>query len=219
MSLFSFFKKPAPKTIDDILDAAAQQAATDTATWMLFSGDFTKGEVAEQLARLAPEKLRANPLVDDYASKVVDEVCERHTALAKGWAEPTDHDRLMAAFAALKKLGVEVRESWGGTQSEAEVMLCEEMYGRGQLQFRFAFFHEQDTERAVLRGGLMLSFGFADLEAADDEPVVPAAETIDTGEMVMAALRAEGLKPEWNGEADRRIEMPSFRFERKHPGW
>jgi hypothetical protein len=63
----------------------------------------------------------------------------------------------------------------------------------------YAFYHEQDTESAAGGGGLYLNYGSCDegTEAA-----------VAIGHEIVAALKAKGLDPDWNGSLEKRIGLP-----------
>ena len=63
----------------------------------------------------------------------------------------------------------------------------------------YTFYHMQDTERAAQGGGVYLAY-----DALSGGP--DAQNSI--GHEIVAALRAAGLEPEWNGENSARILIP-----------
>lgn len=133
------------------------------------------------------------------------EALEAEVALLRAeeatWPAVTDYDRLTAAFADIEGRGVLAREDYACCRNcgikEALVEL-EEASAEGQSFTGFAFFHMQDTERVVEGGPLMICFG--DREGTD-------GGTEHVGQLVVAALRAAGLRTEWNGSPDSRIEV------------
>jgi len=117
------------------------------------------------------------------------------------WPQVTDYDRLTAAFAEIERRGILAREDYACCRNcgvkEALVEL-EEASTSEQPFMGFAFFHMQDTERVVEGGPLMICFGDRDDTDSGTEHV---------GQQVAAALREAGLRTEWNGSPDSRIEV------------
>ena len=76
----------------------------------------------------------------------------------------------------------------------------------------FVSCHEQDVERAVDGGGLLLSYGaFADDQ--DDR-----AQDAAIGQEIAAALRRHGLTTDWDGDVGARIRVPmTWRRRRSGP--
>jgi hypothetical protein len=62
----------------------------------------------------------------------------------------------------------------------------------------YAFFHDQDAERAAGGGPLLLAYGAYDGGPRTGEAI---------GRRVAAALRKRGLETEWNGTFDKRIAV------------
>ncbi len=142
---------------------------------------------------------------EDLVLPAATDALEAEVALLRAeepsWPEVTDYDRLTSAFADLEGRGILAREDYAccrncGTK-EARVEL-EESSAAGQAPMGFAFFHMQDTERVVEGGPLMICFG--DQDDTD-------SGTTKVGEQVVAALRGAGLRTDWNGSPDSRIEV------------
>lgn len=127
---------------------------------------------------------------------VVAEELTAHLADQANWPAVTDSDRLTAAFRALTAAGVLARENFTCCQncgvSEIGAQAPRSVQPRG-----YAFYHRQDAERGAEGSGVWIAYGvFEDTSAAE------------IGAEVTAALRAEGLTVNWDGEAGRRIHVP-----------
>lgn len=159
--------------------------------------DDAVAEVIEILDVAGPDLAFAGEAVDTALEAVRDE--ENH------W-ELTDNDRLARAVIALEVNGIVVRENFtccqtcGFGEIGDEVAATEEL---GVMVRGFAFFHWQDTERAMSGQGLCLSYGA--MVTADQAAYERAALAI--GHEVVESLEREGLVVSWPGDLDRRIEV------------
>lgn len=121
----------------------------------------------------------------------------------------TDCDRLDEAFQALEGRGILALQNAGYTMSDGhddarEVLIHEP--GRYQ---GYCFYHGQDLERAVEGRGLMIAFGHAEGDVPDK---------VKVGLAVKEELERVGFATEWDGTADRRINVPGIRWERRYEG-
>lgn len=144
-----------------------------------------------------PDRLRA------FASAELDRLWTEQRAAEASWSGRTDCDRLDAAFEELETTGVICRQDFTccGTCGAAEIgMEIEEFErNRGVRARGYAFYHMQDTERAIEGHGVYLGYGAA--EAGE-------AAALAVGCEIVAALRSHGLKPEWDGSWGKRIHVP-----------
>lgn len=143
--------------------------------------------------------------------RMLAEVLAAHRLAQANWPEVTDCDRLDAAFAALEANGVISRQDFtccgtcGASEIHGEIDAARR---EGRPAHGYAFYHQQDTESAADGGGLYLNYGA-------DEPGDEAAVAV--GHEIVAALKAKGLSPEWNGRIERRIHVP-MDWKRRMPG-
>ncbi len=150
------------------------------------AGDYFTGEIEPALVRREAPRLLREALAD-------------HAAAEAGWPEITDCDRLDAAFAALEADGVIARQNFsccgtcGSTEIWDEIQAAQDagLPARG-----YAFFHVQDTERAVEGEGVYLGYG-----ACDDGE----AAALEIGRDIVAELESHGLRTNWDGSWDHRI--------------
>jgi len=120
----------------------------------------------------------------------------------RAWTEPTDCDRLDAAFVELEAAGIIARQhlaccqSCGGAEIEAEM---DAAAGKGRPYRGYAFYHAQDTDAAMDGDGVYLAYGAAG-------PGTAASEAI--GREIVETLRRHGLVTTWNGSCAQRIHVP-----------
>ena len=109
----------------------------------------------------------------------------------------TDCDRLDRAFAALEASGVLARQDFSCCMTCGSYQLWQEMKAVPPTRAvrGYVFYHEQDTDSAAA-GGLCLRYGSADGTNESTQAL---------GRHIVAALRAEGLRTEWNGCTDKCI--------------
>jgi hypothetical protein len=164
--------------------------------------DYAAGAMEDHAAGLAVARAHA---------KVVVERLVRESA---AWPDTTDCDRLDDAFADLERAGVVARKDFTCCRTCAMDEIADEMdmaEGDGVDVRGFAFFHQQDTERAVAEGRLFIGFGPRDRRS--DSP-----ECFAVGRAVVDALRARGLRAAWDGGGERRIEVV-LDWNRRGPWW
>lgn len=142
------------------------------------------------------EELRAT------ATWEVDAAIRRRKEDESHWPEVTDCDRLDRAFDTLEAHGIVCRHNFTccGTCGAAEIW--DEMDARakdGHVVRGYAFYHSQDTDSAAEGYGLCLNYG------SIEEGEAPA---LAVAQEVVKCLREQGLKVEWNGAWNRRIEVP-----------
>lgn len=139
------------------------------------------------------------------AELVAGQLWEEQLAEQRSWPEVTDADRVAAAFEALARDGMVARMHFTCCTSCAFSEIGEEATGdtRG-----FVFFHQQDSEDAAAGGGLLLRYG--SFRGKDEEIAAVGGE-------VVAALKAEGLAPEWDGSPRRAIRLAPLDWRRRLP--
>jgi hypothetical protein len=133
--------------------------------------------------------------VRPVAERATAEAVREHLAAEKTWPIPTDCDRLDRAFAALEKAGVVARQNWTCCQTCGHAEIGAEL---ADDSIGYTFYHQQDTESAVEGYGICLAYG-----ATSDAPGATAA----IARRVVEVLEREGLRVDWNGSTDRRIEV------------
>jgi hypothetical protein len=182
-----------PEDFDDLHDFIKNQVA---------AGYSPLDEILEDATALFADAGLDPDAVRYAARTVTDQVLTTHLTDQAAWPEPTDNDRLDAAFAELDDGGILARqhfaccETCGAREIRDELDQAEKA---GRTMRGFTFFHRQDTEHAVGGEGLYLSFGAADRDGAAGVAI---------GHEVVAALGRHGLTPAWNGKLVHRISLP-----------
>ena len=200
-----FARPPRPERTPDVPLAASEDAARavdDLVHWAhvwVRGGYMSRDHVADWVEDLAVETLGSAPF--DADSLVAREITDLRAEQVR-WPAITQWDRMDAAMEALELNGIVARQNFsccgncGVGEIEAEMAA---QIDNGARVRGYAFFHQQDTESAVLGDGLYLSYGGL---RPDDR----AAERI--GAEVVDAFAGAGLRPDWNGSLDRRIYLP-----------
>jgi hypothetical protein len=182
--------------------AALEEARTALAT-SIRSGFDTLEEAIESALEIITEGHElpdGDELAEQVRAMAVSEV-ERLRAEQATWPATTDNDRLERAFAALEAGGIVARENFTCCQSCGHAEIGDELDAareRGTAVRGYAFFHQQDTERAVEGGGILLAYG----------AVVEDVDSAAIGREIAEALRATGLTVNWSGEVSKRIGVP-----------
>ncbi|UUU21489.1 DUF6891 domain-containing protein [Streptomyces sp. DSM 40750] len=147
------------------------------------------------------------PVSPAQARQLVDRLWVERLAEQETWEGVTDPERITRAFESLQTAhGITARENFtccrncGTTEIGAEGSSA----ARG-----FVFFHSQCTEGAAAGHGLMLLYGGFD-ESADT--------TVAVGQQVVAALAAEGLSTEWDGDPTRAITVTPLNWRKRLVG-
>jgi hypothetical protein len=128
---------------------------------------------------------------DQYAEEdlaaVVDRLWRERLAEQAGWPAETATERVLAALESLSERGIVARADFTccGTCGAAEIGAEASEGDRG-----YVFFHQQNTESAVVGGGLYLSYGTFD---GTDSTVI--------GHEVVSAMTVIGQSTVWNGSA------------------
>lgn len=142
---------------------------------------------------------------DDEAA--VKRICEaeievafaKHLAAQATWPEVTDCDRLDRAFEVLNDGGIVAEHDFACCQNCGLAEIGEpiqEAADAGVDVSGFAFYHAQDTDRAVQGGGLYLTFGHVDGGEVSGVAI---------GRIVADALNDAGLETDWDGTFGKRI--------------
>ena len=174
----------------------------------VWSGFYTPGE----MQRIIDDLLEVGADEALLRASVLPEF-ERKAQAEAAWPAQTDCDRLDAAFESLEENGVLALHNAGYTMADghedASAILAESAADTGTHNFvGYCFYHGQDVERALTGGGLLIAFDHVDGE-------VP--EKAHIGDVVQAALEAQGLVTEWNGDPEVRINLPAFDWKRRGP--
>lgn len=152
--------------------------------------------------------MTSDPSIDDatagklrgYAAKLF----QRAEAEERTWTGVSTNDRIDAAFEVLSQRGIFSAQNFTccsscGHGEAAGIM--------GETKARgYVFYHQQDTERGVVGGGLMLAYGAHDGEDAS---------VIAIGREICAELDRFGIPHSWNGSPSTRIEILPFEWRKR----
>lgn len=122
----------------------------------------------------------------------------------RSWQGVSTNDRIDKAFEFLDQAGIfSAQDYWCcsscGHSAAADTMT--ERKTRG-----YVFYHEQDTERAVDGGGLMLAYGSYEGEEPNTEAI---------GREICTALDRFGIPHEWDGSSSSRIFIQPFEWRKR----
>lgn len=188
-----------PMPIDAMPDYERGEALDAIAIAVFGTGDVEgaiEAHLEDNAADDEDEAVQRN-LLNGYAATARD----AHARLATTWTGETDNERLTRAFAEMEASGIIARQNLGQSMSDGEYEIDEivdGMLARGETVRGNAFYHEQDLERALTGGHLNVAF-------TGDRTGAEAARLI--GHEIVAILERNGLKPIWNGDPNRRIEI------------
>lgn len=138
-----------------------------------------------------------------------------------GFEQPTDFDRLCAAFQTLETRGIVCRHNSDNTMSGTHSTMrgiverlvvsgdVDEANVRGYLSY-----HSQDVDGVLRHGSLHLVYSGWTVAKKNG---CSAQETETVGHSIVAALRKHGLVVQWSGRANRRIELIAMRWYRRLP--
>lgn len=135
-----------------------------------------------------------------YAAKLWNQA----EAEERTWTGVSTNDRLDKAFEFLKQSGIFSAQDYWCCSSCGHAAAAESM--TEQKTRGYVFYHEQDTERAVEGGGLMLAYGSYE---GEDEKTTAIAQEIGS------ALDRFGVPYEWNGSPDSRIFILPFEWRKR----
>ena len=171
----------------------------------VWSGFYSLSDVLEMLEDCdeGDEDEADKQMLEEYAKSEFQAKREAEAA----WPPVTDCNRLDAAFDALNGMGVIALHNAGYTISDgiSDVagVLAE---SDGDKVKGYCFYHGQDLERAVDGHGLMLAYG----DIADT-----AIGKRQIGELVRAELERRGFVVEWDGDEEKRIDLPRIVWQRR----
>jgi hypothetical protein len=148
--------------------------------------------------------------LEPVAARITQEEVAAHLRDQENWPAATDCDRLDDAFAELTEGGIVCRQDFTccSTCGHSEIggeMAIERQAGRRVRGY--AFYHMQDTDRAVAGCGIYLKYGAVEQGDAAGQQI---------GREIEAALGRHGLKTSWNGRLDTSI-LVEVDWKRRRP--
>jgi hypothetical protein len=169
---------------------------------------------ASTLETILDEYLTPDAIAPDDRRWVEAEVARafaRKRADEATWPLETDFDRLAIAFDALDAVGIIALHCAGYTRSDGISDAAEVRHQRkerGRASRGFVFYHGQDVEAVIFDQGLYLAFGSFD--DRDETMAAIAAE-------IVAAVEAQGLRTEWEGDVGTRILVHPIQWLKRSP--
>ena len=151
--------------------------------------------------------------VDKVGATAARELAKKRTA-EQGWPQTTDVDKLERAFVRLHEQGICALHCAGDTQEQGIDAVADVIMDDDTPQDKYhgyCFYYSQDLDHSLDNQGLLLAHGHVDQNEATQKQHVAVAQAI------CDALRQEGLEVDWNGSTERRINLPSFQWQRRTP--
>ena len=172
---------------------------------LIAGGFFNEDDLETYLADLVFDPHGA-PYANEVRSEALTAFATKRKAEAE-WPAVTDWDRLATAFAALDASGILALHNAGYTTSDAHGDAWD-LIGRDPpgTWRGFAFYHGQDVERALSGEPLFIGFD-AVAEGADAK--------LGIGNAIVAALKAQGFAPQWNGDPETRLDVPGLKWQKR----
>lgn len=149
---------------------------------------------------MRPEAAEVEGKLRGYAAKLWNQAA----AEEQGWTDVSTNDRIDAAFQELSSAGLFSAQDFTCCSSCGHSEAAGTMAETGARGY--VFYHQQDTDRAITGGGLLLAFG-----AYDGEP--PSVEAI--GREICGALDRFGIPHTWNGSGESRIQIEPFEWRKR----
>lgn len=132
---------------------------------------------------------------------------------SRQWERPTDFDRLARSFDELNREKIIALHKVGYTKQDgySDVGEVKVHLKAGVKPVGYCFYHTQDLERAIDPEIRNLFLAFDDI-GQDDE------KAVWVGKKIVTTLNENGLKTEWNGTIDQRIEIKDIRWQKVPDG-
>ena len=169
----------------------------------VWSGFYAEAEVEEKSGYLVREEDCDEATVKAAIKTEFSRKCREELL----WPAETDCDRLDRAFVALATQRIIAVQNAGYTLDEGFADVAEALASADRSRFfGYCLYHGQDVERAVNGQGLMLAFGVV---SEDD------SRKAEVGNKVRDVLQSFGFEVRWDGDAERRIEIPHIDWKRR----
>ncbi|MFJ4676001.1 DUF6891 domain-containing protein [Kitasatospora sp. NPDC088783] len=197
-----FGPDPEPAPLE--LSGQDEEALVAEVRRLLVGGYATLDQAAEVAEEFLVDR-EHRPVSKAQARQLADRMWLERVAEQRAWTGETDPERLTRAFAALEAAGITAREDFTCCRNcgNAEIG-AENPQARG-----FVYFHSQGTAAVADGGDLTLYYG-----GFDDSAETTAA----VGREVVAAVRAVGLRTDWDGDPGRAIRATGLDWRRRLVG-
>jgi len=186
-----------------------QQFIFDSIYTQVRSGFYSLEDIQTSIIEEIEDNGFEDEISEDWAYEQIDNVYRELLSESKTWESPTQTERLIAAFDELAQERIIALHYSGYTTEEGEYEVVEverALRENNEKSEGYCYYHGQDLERAVRGEGLFIAFQKIDNESD--------AVSKEIAKRVVAVLEKNGFKTEWNGKANSRIFLPSFKWER-----
>ena len=144
-------------------------------------------------------------LSSPFAEMVLNEEIDSLIAEQKGWSEITDVDRLNNAFSKLGKLGYHVGKGLIDDPGH-EISLAKKADKLSKKQGKqcpgYIFYYFENVEDLIVNGGSIdFWYGIPRRKTSQEEELRVVSD-------LNAALKAQGLTPEWEGTPKSHLTLP-----------
>ncbi len=152
-------------------------------------------------------------LDERWLKQVIAGYYGRHQEESKNWKRPTDFDRLAKVFDELNSEGIIALHKAGYTKQDgySDVGEVIHMLDRSIKPIGYCFYHTQDLERAIDPAIRNLFLAFDDIRQDDKNAIL-------IGKTIVSKLNESGLKTEWDGTIDQRIEIKDIHWQKVPDG-
>ena len=172
------------------------------------SGFYSLEDIIDDTIEIVEDEGWENEISEDWIRQTVKLEFDKNLEASKTWQHPTDPECLLQAFDQLCSEGIVALHNAGYTKQDA-IYDAQEVWkdaeDEGFNPIGYCYYHGQDMECAIEDG--ILSVGYYGANDKNDK------EAIIIGHKVVAALKAHGFDVQWNGAANKRIEVLDFNWQ------
>lgn len=186
-----------------------QQFIFDSIYTQVRSGFYSLEDIQNSIIEEIEDNGFEDEISEDWAYEQIDNVYRELLSESKTWQAPTLTERLIKAFDELAQQRIIALHYPGYTMEDGEYEVVEverALRENNEKSEGYCFYHGQDLERAVRGEGLLIAF-----QKIDNESDVVSKEI---AKRVVKVLEKNGFTVEWDGKANSRILLPSFKWER-----
>jgi len=174
------------------------------------SGFYSLEDIRETAIEEIDDNGFGDEISEEWADKQIEIVYNELLEESQTWENPTETERLIAAFDELaEKHKITALHYAGYTMDDGEYEVVEierTLIENGEQSEGYCFYHGQDLERAVQGEGLMIAF-----QKIDN---VSDSVSKEVAQIIVDVLEKHGLKTDWDGKAESRISLPNFKWQR-----
>jgi hypothetical protein len=216
MGLFDFFKKgnkPASVSTThsnsmEPIDGELKEEVLEVIKQEVKFGFDHEAEILETIWTMGFEN--EDQLNETWLQQMIAKDYHQHQLESKQWPRPTDFDSLAKVFdklnsekiIALHKAGYTKQDGYSDVAEVVDVLKAKDIVPLG-----YCFYHTQDLERAVDPASRNLFLAFDDIEQNTDRAIA-------IGKRMVSLLQEHGLKTEWDGTIEQRIEIKDITWQK-----